>query len=87
MIGQLAIAMVFVGLLQSIAFWSLASRWWKISLLYGALGLTYWLILLEIGTTPAALLRTMPVVTGLAFGLLFCLWLVTMKRHHHGEPG
>jgi hypothetical protein len=87
MIGQLAIAMVFVGLLQSIAFWSLASRWWKISLLYGGLGLTYWLILLEIGTTPAALLRTMPVVTGLAFGLLFCLWLVTMKRHHHGEPG
>jgi len=87
MIGQLAITMVFVGLLQSLALWSLASRWWKISLLYGGLGLTYWLILLERLTllktekTPAELLQIMPIVTGLAFGILFFCWLVTMKRH------
>jgi len=93
MIGQLAVTMVFVGLLQSLALWSLASRWWKISLLYGGLGLAYWLILLERLTllktekTPAALLQTMPVATGLAFGILFCFWLITMKRHQRGEQG
>jgi hypothetical protein len=72
--------MVFVGLLQALALWALASRWAKISLLYGGLGITYWLILLGLGKNPAALLQTMPVVGGLAFGILFCVWLVTMKR-------
>ena len=38
MINPLALTMVFVGLLQSLALWALASRWTKISLLYGALG-------------------------------------------------
>jgi hypothetical protein len=46
MIGQFSITMVFVGLLQSLAFWALASRWIKISLLYGGLGIGYWLTLL-----------------------------------------
>ena len=44
-----AVTMVFVGLLQSLAFWVLASRWLKTSLLYGALGLGYWLVLLFAG--------------------------------------
>jgi hypothetical protein len=84
MIGQLAMTMVFVGLLQALALWSLASRWSKVSLLYGALGLGYWLTLLGIGKTPASLLQTMPVAAGVAFGILFLIWLVAMKRQKPG---
>ena len=82
MISQLAGTMVFVGLLQALALWALASRWSKISLLYGVLGLGYWLTLLALGRSPAALLQTMLVAAGVAFGLLFSVWLVTMQRHH-----
>lgn len=82
MIAQLGLSMVFVGLLQSLALWSLASRWTKVSLLYGALGIIYWLALLNAGTTPAALLQTMPVATGSAFVVLLIAWLNTMMRHH-----
>jgi hypothetical protein len=82
MISRLSITMVFVGLLQSLAYWALASRWAKISLLYGVLGLGYWLTLLILGKTPAALLQTMPVAAGIAFGVLLVTWLVTMQRHH-----
>jgi hypothetical protein len=81
MICQYSITMVFVGLLQALAFWALASRWSKISLLYGALGLGYWLTLFAVGQTPAALLQTMPVAAGTAFVVLFFVWLVTMRRH------
>jgi hypothetical protein len=80
MIGHLAVTMVFVGLLQALALWALASRWQKISLLYGALGLGYWLALLAIGKTPAALLQTMPLAAGTAFVVLFAVWLVAMRR-------
>ena len=52
MICQLSITMVFVGLLQALALWALASRWTKISLLYGVLGLGYWLALLLLGKNP-----------------------------------
>jgi hypothetical protein len=81
MIAQLSLTMVFVGLLQSLALWSLASRWSKMSLLYGGLGITYWLTLLGLGTSPAALLRTMPITAGLAFIILLLAWLRTMRRH------
>ena len=47
MINPLAITMVFVGLLQAFAIWALASRWLKITLLYGGLGLAYWITLLS----------------------------------------
>ena len=81
MIVQLAIAMVFVGLLQSLAYWALASRWTKISLLYGALGLGYWLVLLILGKTPGTLLPAMAVTSGIAFVILLASWLATMRRH------
>jgi O-antigen/teichoic acid export membrane protein len=81
MIFPLALTMVFGGLLQALALWSLASRWMKISLLYGALGLFYWLTLLAFGKNPAALLRVMPAAAGMAFGVLFFTWLVTMRQH------
>jgi hypothetical protein len=82
MIARLSITMVFVGLLQALALWSLASRWLKISLSYGVLGLGYWLTLLMLGKTPSDLLRVMPVTAGVAFGVLFLAWLATLRRHH-----
>jgi hypothetical protein len=85
MIAPLGLTMVFAGLLQSLALWALASRWSKISLLYGGLGLAYWLVLLGCGATPAALLRTMPVAAGAALVILLAVWLQTLRRHH-GVP-
>jgi hypothetical protein len=81
MIAPLAVTMVFVGLLQALALWALASRWMKISLLYGALGLGYWLVLLFLGKSPAALLRVMPLTAGTACGMLFLVWLITIRRY------
>jgi hypothetical protein len=81
MIGPFAATMIFVGLLQAFALWALASRWLKISLLHGALGLGYWLTLLTLGKSPAELLQTMPVAAGAAFVLLFFVWLMAMRRH------
>ncbi len=81
MLRSLVTTMVFVGLLQAVGTWALASRWTKVSLCFGGLGLTYWLILLTIGKTPAALLAAMPVATGTAFAILFLFWLVTLRRH------
>ncbi len=82
MIGPFALTMVFVGMVQALALWALASRWSKISLLYGALGVGYWLTLLMVGKTPAALLQTMPVAAGAACGILLVTWLVTMRQCH-----
>ncbi len=79
MITRLATTMIFVGLLQALALWALASRWMKISLLYGLLGLGYWLTLLMRGQSSATLLQTMPVAAGVAFGLLFAVWLIAMQ--------
>jgi hypothetical protein len=81
MIGHLSLALVFVGLLQAIAFWALSSRWHKISLLYGALGLLYWVTLFSLGHTPARLLTVMPIATGAAFIIMFIVWFTCMRRH------
>jgi hypothetical protein len=81
MIGTLAVTMIFVGLLQALGMWALASRWSKISLFYGALGLGYLLTLLLVGKTPAALLLAMNITAGIAFAALFAAWLSGMRRH------
>ena len=81
MIGPLAFTMIFVALLQALAMWALASRWIKIALLYGGLGLAYWVTLLCLGKSPADLLRVMPIMAGLSFGTLFVFWLTAMCRH------
>jgi hypothetical protein len=86
MIGRFAATMIFIGLLQALGTWALASRWIKISLLYGALGITYWLALLFLGKSPAELLRVMPVIAGSAFAILFFTWLIAMRRHKIGAP-
>ncbi|HXI71956.1 MAG TPA: hypothetical protein VNN22_16490 [Verrucomicrobiae bacterium] len=86
MIGPLALTMVFVALLQALAMWAQASRWIKIALLYGGLGLGYWLALFCFGNSPANLLKTMPIVVGLSFGILFFAWFIAMKRHRLNVP-
>jgi hypothetical protein len=86
MIGRFSITMVFVGLLQALAMWSLASRWIKLSMLYGGLGIAYWITLLCLGKSPADLLCVMPVAAGGAFGTVFLIWLIAMLTHKIGEP-
>ena len=87
MIARLAVTMIFVALLQALALWALASRWKKISLLYGVLGVGYWLTLLVRGQSPTALLQTMPVAASTAFGLLVVIWFITLHRHKPATPG
>jgi O-antigen/teichoic acid export membrane protein len=81
MIQHLSVAMIFVGLLQAIGTWALASRWSRIALLYGGLGLGYWVLLLFMGTTSIALLQIMPVAAGVAFVILLTVWIIAMRRH------
>jgi hypothetical protein len=85
MIGPFAMTMVFTGLLQSLATWGLASRWSKVSILYGGLGIIYWLALFWSGKTPEILLRTMPIASGAAFVILMALWFITARRHRAAD--
>jgi hypothetical protein len=87
MIGPYAWTMVFAGLIQALGMWALASRWIKISLLYGGLGLAYWLVLLEWGRSPAAMLRVMPVAAGFTFVILFAVWWIAMRVAHPPVKG
>jgi hypothetical protein len=87
MIWPLALTMMFVALLQALAMWALASRWIKMALLYGGLGLAYWLALFCLGTSPSNLLFVMPLAAGIAFGALFFVWLIAMRRHQAIAPG
>lgn len=79
-IPPLATAMVSVGLLQALGIWALASRWMKVAVLYGVLGLAYWLTLFGFGKSPTELLRVMPIAAGVAFVILFFFWLQTMRQ-------
>jgi O-antigen/teichoic acid export membrane protein len=74
-----AITMAFVGLSQAIGLWSLASRWFIMTMVYGALGFAYWLILMFLGHTPGQLLHVMPLGTGVAFCVLLVWWLLTVR--------
>ena len=85
MIGPLAVTMIFVGLLQALGMWALASRWSKMALFYGVLGLGYLFTLLLIGKTPVVLLPTMNIAAGIAFVALFIVWLNAM-RHGKSRP-
>ena len=80
MITPLVWTMVSVGLIQAFAWWALASRWLKLALLYGALGLSYWLTLMLMGNTPDNLLRIMPGAAALAMALLFTGWFLTLRK-------
>jgi len=91
MICPLSLTMVIVGLLIALAQWSLASRWSRVTLLYGALGVVYWLGLLAwgwrggSGQTAAGLLHVMPFAAGFALLLLVGAWYVRMHRRR-GDP-
>ena len=80
MVGRLAMTMVFSGLIQALATWSLASRWLKVAVLYGVLGAGYWITLLIVGKTPEGLLHAMPLTLGTALAIMFVIWLITMRR-------
>jgi O-antigen/teichoic acid export membrane protein len=80
MIVPFSITMVLIGLCQAVGMWSLADRTFKIALLYGALGLSYWVALLLVGKTPQALLTVMPIGAGLSFCVLCACWVV--NRSH-----
>ena len=84
MVSRLALTMAFVGLMQAVGMWALASRWLKVALLYGASGLVYWLVLLAWGRSPPVLLQLMPAAAGAAFGLLFISWLAAMRQQSIG---
>ncbi|MDE3098756.1 MAG: hypothetical protein KGJ88_04730 [Verrucomicrobiota bacterium] len=81
MIKPLALTMVFVGLLQAISTWALASRWSKVAVTFGILGLIYWIVILTAGRTPASLLRAMPIASAIALLILAVVWFYTLKRH------
>ncbi len=85
MVIPLSITMVFGGLSQAIGIWSLASRWLRVAILYGTLGLAYWLTLLWAGHTPAALLHTMPAAAAAAFGILCASWLLALRFQASGK--
>jgi O-antigen/teichoic acid export membrane protein len=80
MLVPFTVAMAVLGLIQAIGIWSLASRWFSLSILYGALGLAYWLTLFVRGHTPADLLSTMPWAAAAAFIILCVAWLLQLKR-------
>jgi O-antigen/teichoic acid export membrane protein len=86
MVIRFTLAMFFVGLIQAIGIWSLASRWYKLTMLYGGLGLAYWLMLLAVGTTPERLLQAMPLGAGVAFLILVPVWLLVTRRAKSPGP-
>jgi len=71
MVARLGVTMLFGGLLQAMGMWAMASRWIRATMLYGGLGLVYWITLLVMGKTPEGLLRVNAggVRTGLCGGL------------------
>lgn len=79
MVTRLTITMVAVGLSQAIGMWSLASRWYGLSILYGVLGLGYWVTLLVRGKTSTDLLAIMPTAAVVTFALLFFGWLLQLR--------
>jgi O-antigen/teichoic acid export membrane protein len=83
MVVRLAVTMLFVGMLQGLGMWALASRWSKVTLVYGVAGLAYWLILLGWGTSLGSLLRIMPILAGSAFAAILGAWLVAMRSARH----
>jgi hypothetical protein len=77
---------VFVGMSQAVATWTMASRWYKLTMLYGGLGLAYWVVLLAVGTTPERLLQAMPLGAGVAFFILVPVWLFVTWRAKPLKP-
>jgi len=95
MIAPLAITMIFVGLIQALGMWALASHWLKMGLFFGGLGLAYWGILLGVARqsadqaghiVPGVLLKLMPAVSGAGFVVMLTVWLVSLRRSRTSGP-
>ena len=84
-VGRLAITMLFVGMLQGLGMWALASRWSKVTIVYGLAGVAYWLILLGWGTTRETLLKIMPLTAGLAFAIMLGTWFFSMYSNRRAN--
>ncbi len=82
LVGPFACTMVFVGLIQALGMWALASRWTRMALLYGASGLLYWLALFKWGHSPGQLLHIMPIAAAAGFVLMLAAWIITMRHAH-----
>ncbi|HWD18691.1 MAG TPA: hypothetical protein VHB20_05385 [Verrucomicrobiae bacterium] len=80
MVPRYALALALAGLIQAIGTWSLASRWYKIALTYGGLGVAYWLFLLGAGTNPDKLLHAMVLGTAAALAILGGAWLMAVRQ-------
>ena len=80
MIIPFSFTMVLIGLNQAVGMWSLADRTFKVAILYGALGLAYWVSLLLLGKTPQILLLVMPIGAGISFCVLCVCWLAGRAR-------
>ncbi|HPA17671.1 MAG TPA: hypothetical protein PLU30_07970 [Verrucomicrobiae bacterium] len=80
LVGRFTATMVAVGLLQAIGTWALASRWFKLTFLFGTLGAIYWLTLLFAGHDTASLLRTMLWLSGASAVLLSAAWLWSSRK-------
>lgn len=80
LVARFTATMVAVGLLQAIGTWALASRWFKLTFLFGGLGIAYWLTLLAVGRTPAALLSAMLLASYAAAAVLSAAWLCTTRK-------
>ena len=86
MIGRFAVTMVFVGLLQSLALGRSPAAGSKISLLYGGLGIAYWLALLFRWKNSGGIAANHARRRRLAFGALFLAWLIAMRPRKIGGP-
>jgi hypothetical protein len=95
MIGPLAITMIFVGLIQALGMWALASHWLKMGVLFGALGLGYWGVLLGVARQatptnghlpPAVLLKLMPAAAAVGFVIMLIVWIITLRRSRMMKP-
>jgi len=95
MILRLATTMIFVGLIQALGMWALASHWLKVGLLYGVVGAAYWATLLTVArqaTPPGAnlspniLLNVMPITAFAGFAIMLVAWIVMLRRGPTDEP-
>lgn len=86
LVGPFTAAMVSVGLVQAVGTWALASRWFKITYLFGALGIAYWLMLLFLGRDAGSLLRIMLFSSTASAIILSICWIAVGRRRQTGDP-
>lgn len=80
MLSRFAWCMCFIGIVQAAGTWSMASRWFKLTYLYGALGLLYWLLALQFGRSPDDLLLYMTYTAGASAIILVLGWIIALRH-------